>query len=392
MKRLGIGFIMLCLMLTMFIPYIKAQGIIVKPKIHIALAKQQVNVGDTFEMAIWLQNFTRDYSGIEGFEIRIKYDPELLEVVKEQSTFYLNGIFSSSPEPLLNNLGDGGEIGLAQHLPPKSTTGHFSGYGKVGVITFKALKQGVAKFEQVKSIVIMPNNAGINIKHETDHPSVVIGQGTIKQTESVEVGQEPNVKPVLLSAEQVLQRFQDVADISKISWAKDNIVELARLQIVNGTPEGYFYPNRLMTRAEFAKVAVISLGLDMVQQQSPTFADIKKSDWFYDYVETAAAYGLINGAVENGERYFKPNNPITRAEISSILSRAISHILGKSISATSIENPFTDVSSNHWAKDHILHLYHEKVIYGKSETSFAPQEFATRAEISTMLARLLHQE
>lgn len=392
MKRIGTALIILCFLLTMFIPYTEAQAMTTKPKIHIALSKQQVDVGETFEMAIWLQNFSQDYAGIEGFEIRIKYDPELIELVEDQSTFYLNAIFNSSSETVLNRLGDDGEIGLAQFVQPGNNTNLFSGYGKVGLITFKALKEGIAKFEQFKSIVIMPGNVGMNIKHDTSHPSVVIGKGVVQKVESKEVGQEPTVKPKMLSSQEVLQRFKDVSEISSISWAKDNIAELARLQIVNGTPEGYFYPNRLMTRAEFAKVVVLTLGLDMVQQQSPTFVDIKKTDWFYDYVETAAAYGLINGVIEDGERFFKPNNPITRAEISSILSKALTNVLGKAIHVASLEYPFSDVGSSHWAKDHILRLYQQQIIRGKSENTFAPEDHATRAEISAMLARFLQQE
>lgn len=364
------------------------------PKVHIAVSQQQVNVGDTFEVAIWLQNFTGEYGGIEGFEVRMKYDPELIVPVGDNK-FNLGAIFPTSSQPwtMANQIDVKGEISLAQNLPPQSKSGHFGGYGKLGTITFKAVKEGQATLKREKSLIIMPGNVGINIKHEMNQPVVVIGAGSIVKDDVISDGKQPDNKQAVKSTEDILKGYKDVNDFANISWAKEAAAKLSSLKIVNGTPEGNFLPLKNMTRAEFAKVAVIGLGLDMKQVSKPTFADIKKSDWFYDYVETAAAYGLINGIVKNDQRVFNPNANISRAEIAAILSRALIEVKGKSsMSVQSIHNPFTDISESHWANNSILYLYQAGIIKGKSEMTFAPGDNATRAEISVMISRLLDMQ
>jgi len=361
------------------------------PKIRIVSSTNQVNVGDTFEVAIWLQDFTGKYSELEGLQIRLKYDANLILPVGEgNGQFAADAIFpqASNPTTLVNIIDQKGKIELAQFLPPKSETGHFTGYGKVGTVTFKALKEGNATISQEKSIAIMPENPGTNIKHSVNQTTVVIGKGETVAEKIEMIGSEPHTKKKERSQEEILKDFKDYSEIVKIEWSKAGIAKLAESKIVKGMPDGTFNPFKNMTRAEFAKVIVIALGLDMVQKMNPTFNDIQKSDWFYDYVETAAKYGLIKGVEKDGVFFFKPQENITRAEIAAILSRALTSFKGKKEPANLI-NPFTDVSASYWAKEDISYLQSTGIIKGKSATLFAPNDAASRAEVSVMMARLL---
>lgn len=364
----------------------------VMPKVLLSVSDQKVNIGDTFEVAIWLQGFTGDYGNLQGIQLVVKYDPELIKPIKESSKFNVDAIFPSPDKTtLVNKIDDDGLLELATFLNFSSKS-YFSGYGKLGLITFQALKTGEAKLEQTKSQIISPGNTGINIEHQINHPVIVIGDGApVKESVQVE-GTKPNSIVSTLAVEDVLKGFKDASEIMKISWAKDSVAKLANVKIVNGTPEGNFYPLRNMTRAEFAKVAVIGLGLDMKQVRTPTFSDIKTTDWYFDFVETAAAHGLINGIEQDGTRLFKPNNNITRAEIASILSKALVNIKGAASGIGSVNQiTFHDIEG-HWAKKFILHLHQSGVIKGKSETTFAPTDNATRAEISVLISRMLDME
>ncbi|GIQ62893.1 hypothetical protein PACILC2_14610 [Paenibacillus cisolokensis] len=72
-----------------------------KPQVRLALSSAQVDVGDTFEAAIWLQGFTGDYSDIQGYEIRIDYDPELLEPVTDGNESALKPkVFAGGASPM----------------------------------------------------------------------------------------------------------------------------------------------------------------------------------------------------------------------------------------------------------------------------------------------------
>ncbi|MBQ8002549.1 MAG: S-layer homology domain-containing protein, partial [Clostridia bacterium] len=51
------------------------------------------------------------------------------------------------------------------------------------------------------------------------------------------------------------------------------------------------------------------------------------------------------------------------------------------------ENPFTDLSDDHWAKDSVLTLYAKGVVNGMDEDTFAPNDNVTRAQFVTMLVK-----
>ena len=71
------------------------------------------------------------------------------------------------------------------------------------------------------------------------------------------------------------------------------------------------------------------------------FRDVSTSDWFYDYVAQATSYGWISGA----DRSFRPNECITRAEVSVI----VNNMLGRAADEDYIDrhedelNTFPDV-------------------------------------------------
>ena len=61
-----------------------------------------------------------------------------------------------------------------------------------------------------------------------------------------------------------------------------------------------------------------------------------------------------------------------------------------SVSAEETENklPFTDVKEKNWFKPYVERVYAEGIMEGKTETTFAPNEDMTRAQLVTILYRL----
>ena len=82
---------------------------------------------------------------------------------------------------------------------------------------------------------------------------------------------------------------------------------------------GNFYMNKAITRAEV--VAMMDIFLDATTDSSISFSDVKRSTNFRDSIIKAASNGLINGYPDGT---YRPNNPITRAEMAVILGRYIS--------------------------------------------------------------------
>ncbi len=169
---------------------------------------------------------------------------------------------------------------------------------------------------------------------------------------------------------------------------KTAIEALASRGIINGKSENVFEPNSTMTRAEFA--TIIARGLGLPQKNSAIFKDVTANDWFYNYVGTAYAYGIIKGVSENE---FNPNGTITREEAAVMVTRAAS-LCGMdtemdTLAVRDVLAQFFDyVKASNWAQSSLAFCYNEKIL-DDSVMDIKPKEAVTRAEIASMLYNML---
>lgn len=111
-------------------------------------------------------------------------------------------------------------------------------------------------------------------------------------------------------------------------WAEKEILSLAENCIVNGVSEQEFRPDANITRSEFTAIVVRMLGLETVKY-SDTYVDVRDTDWFADAVSTASIAGLTSGS----DGYFYPERNITREEMAKIIAQAWSLKSLKNLSA-----------------------------------------------------------
>ncbi|MFF2092391.1 S-layer homology domain-containing protein, partial [Paenibacillus sp. NPDC058174] len=183
----------------------------------------------------------------------------------------------------------------------------------------------------------------------------------------------------------------EFADVAK-HWAKAAVNDMGSRMIIGGTGNGLFSPDRDITRAEFAAILVRGLGLKL-DKGAASFSDVKASDWFSSAVNTAYEYQLIKG-FEDGT--FRPNDKITREEAMMILSRAMAITgLKAKLSEQSVEailRPFGDASKlSVWAHSGVADSVQAGLVSGRSTAELAPKAFITRAEVATIVQRLLQQ-
>jgi hypothetical protein len=190
------------------------------------------------------------------------------------------------------------------------------------------------------------------------------------------------------------------ADVPATHWAAEDIQLLSNKLIVSGVSETEFQPTRNITRAEFAALVVRSLGLatgDAAAAEEGAeeegFSDVVGSAWYADAVAAASEAGLIAGYPDGT---FRPNQTITRAELASLVVRAL-NFAGNESELTAAEQAdilgeFKDVDQvGTWARGELAVAVQAGIVLGVGADTLAPNKTATRAEATAMLARYLRE-
>ncbi|XEC95806.1 S-layer homology domain-containing protein [Paenibacillus tarimensis] len=179
--------------------------------------------------------------------------------------------------------------------------------------------------------------------------------------------------------------YEDFADVTEEHWAYEEINTLKMMDIVQGYGDNTFKPNQSITRAEFVKMTVDTLGLE-AQTTELNFTDKNElRAWSEEYVQTAVKAGLIKG-YDDGT--FRPNQNISRAEMVTILVRGLELELEEEYQLS-----YADKTEIHaWALPYVKTATANQLVQGRSENRFAPKEQASRAEVTAVLYRIMMQE
>ncbi|WP_261303042.1 S-layer homology domain-containing protein [Paenibacillus andongensis] len=170
-------------------------------------------------------------------------------------------------------------------------------------------------------------------------------------------------------------------------WSQAYAQRLIGMGAIHGYEDGTFRPDQTVTRAEFVKLLADLLALKPAAGSTAFLDSTSIPDWAKDAVGSAVQAGWVQGDGVQGHAQFKPNEPVTRAEIAMIFSRILpSH----SDSATPVQTVFSDqVSIPEWAHPAIQWIASQHLINGYPDGSFRAEEPATRAETVKMLSMLL---
>lgn len=172
-------------------------------------------------------------------------------------------------------------------------------------------------------------------------------------------------------------------------WAKDAVYRLVDMGIVNGIKSAdgsYKYePDKAVTRAEFSKMLALSSGYvhDNNDVDLSNFADDEEIlTWVRPYLKYCNEKGWINGKGIGNTVYMKPNDTITRAEAGVMISRA----LGFEAKDKNIKAAFPDKNQiPAWAAGYIDELVDKKLVQGRPDGTFRPNEVMNRAEVAALI-------
>ena len=147
-----------------------------------------------------------------------------------------------------------------------------------------------------------------------------------------------------------------------------------------GYPDGTVRPNGQITRAEATTIFFRLLtddSRDANLTKTNGYTDVAFDAWYNTAVSTMTKAGIVDGYPDGT---FRPDAPITRAEMAKIISLFAK--LDKS------ESRFSDIAG-HWAEAYIRLAAGNGWIAGYPDGTFGPQRNITRAETATMINRVL---
>jgi hypothetical protein len=171
-------------------------------------------------------------------------------------------------------------------------------------------------------------------------------------------------------------------------WAAAEIGNAVKLGIASGISPTQFAPDRNITRAEFAALLTRAIGLKNTPSIQSRFSDVTTDAWYYNFVNSAAEAGLINGY---SPTKFGPNDLITREQMAVMISNALAYKNKQLNVSDSVLSKFKDrgqISS--WAIPGVSTAVDQGIITGRSANTIAPRHNATRAEGTAMILRM-HQ-
>ncbi|OCA88877.1 S-layer homology domain-containing protein [Pseudobacillus wudalianchiensis] len=155
---------------------------------------------------------------------------------------------------------------------------------------------------------------------------------------------------------------------------KDAVDYLVANKIAKGTTDTTFGTSLPITRGDAAVMIANVLKLDTANAPASSFKDLN-----------SRVKGAVNALVEAGivsgktETTFEPGAQIKRAEMAKIIANAYK------LEAGDVKNEFKDVNSN-W-DPFVDKLLANKITFGKTETTFAPDANVTRGEFALFMYR-----
>ena len=118
----------------------------------------------------------------------------------------------------------------------------------------------------------------------------------------------------------------DFTDVDTKHQYYNAIQSLVARGIVNGMGDGTFAPDANVTRAQYAKMVVLSIGMTNVGESADSsgFPDVPSDHWAAGFVKAAHGQGIING-FEDGT--FRPDENVTYEQAITMAIRAKSLFL-----------------------------------------------------------------
>ena len=283
----------------------------------------------------------------------------------------------SLTEPTMNVVipkGSYNDLEFTANWEPKKTSGSESSTSRSILVDVTYNSGGkvnpsgkfYVKYNSDKTIVITPDEGymikGIYVNDEYCGNFNVYTLENIKSTQKVEV---------------IFEKVNEILNVSSILNSIDHI------SYICGYQDGTFRPDDNITRNEVAQI-FYRLLLDKKTDKLIYFKDVPLDAWYSEGVLTLASKGYMVGI---GNSLFEPYREITRAEFATIAVRFLVDDAG----VESLNCSFSDVSEGAWYYNFVCIANKMGWVVGYDDGTFRPNAKITRAEVVTIINRMLNR-
>ena len=180
-----------------------------------------------------------------------------------------------------------------------------------------------------------------------------------------------------------LNSFPDMQELynGKPHWAKNEIIDLATLGIVEGYQDGFFYPDNPVTRGELATWLARLMALPLITPETDVFYDVPKEHWRAPYIKAVVKEGYLGS---QGNDLFGINDFILRRKAAEVAVTA-----AKLKPTSQFQAVFLDVSREADMAEHIYCAYENGLFNGvaKNALVFDPNRELKRSEAAAVISR-----
>ncbi|MEH1765048.1 DUF1565 domain-containing protein [Nostoc sp.] len=152
-----------------------------------------------------------------------------------------------------------------------------------------------------------------------------------------------------------------------------------RYDVNNATKTGQIIAvgNDIDQKKIFGSVDFVAASVNVPPGGTTAFKDVSTNFWAKTYIEALASQNIIAGFPDGS---FKPNEPVTRAQFATIVTKALTP------PAKRAGTRFRDVASNFWAYAAIQSAYQSQFVSGYPDGTFKPQQQIPRVQALVALA------
>jgi len=192
------------------------------------------------------------------------------------------------------------------------------------------------------------------------------------------------IEAVFAKAEEAA-KANPYQDVQASDWFYSAVTYVSENGLMNGTGANTFSPNLATTRGMIATI-LWRLENQPAGSVLSSFFDVADDDYYAEAIAWAEQNGIVKGYDTDT---YGPNDNITREQLTAILYR-YARYKGYDLTASADLSPYTDAGDiSAYALISVKWAVAKGLITGMTDSTLAPQSYATRAQVAAILTRLI---